>query len=128
MPPAAKKARQAKQQWASGSKHFESGMIEDLLELPVDPTFIPDISENDQNEDVNDWAFSLLDRPAEITEISDDSEPDEDMVEVHCGKRKHHEEDFERLDYAEACAARAAQTAKEFWADIMKPVCLLYPK
>lgn len=121
MPPATKKAMLAKKQRASRGSQFNSGRLEDLQELLVDPTFIPDISEEDTVENHDDWCFSLLDSPMEIQEISEESEPEE-VIEVDCGKRKACKVDSERLDLADNCAARAEQYLREFWDNFMKSV------
>jgi len=52
MPPAAKRAKQAKQQHPLGSKHFDSDIVDNLLQLSVDPLFVLDVNNADNpNED-----------------------------------------------------------------------------
>ena len=129
MPPPMKRAKQAKQQCSSGSKNFDHGLIDDLLQLSTDPNFIPDISDSDLDpENLNEghaWSFSLLDESnIQVGDEPGQSDSDE-VVEVHCGKRKERDEG-EKFDYVDTCAAQAAQKAHNFWAGIFNSVMSSY--
>ncbi|KAH7886453.1 hypothetical protein F5I97DRAFT_1928302 [Phlebopus sp. FC_14] len=129
-----KRQKQAKRQRASGAKVFNSGFIEDLLEIAIDPDYQLDATSDSNEADsdthsVTDISFNLMD-DSEIDEESTDSdgssvqsvrESDEDIV--YTGKRKI-DQDFvefegeETSDYVENCARHAAVSAHKFWADI----------
>ncbi|KAH7881694.1 hypothetical protein F5I97DRAFT_1933136 [Phlebopus sp. FC_14] len=130
-----KRQKQAKRQRASGAKVFNSGFIEDLLEIAIDPDYQLDATSDSNEADsdthsVTDMSFNLMD-DSEIDEESTDSdgssvqsvgESDEDIV--YTGKRKI-DQDFvefegeETSDYVENCIRHAAVSAHKFWADII---------
>jgi len=43
MPPLTKRQKQAKRQHASSAKYFNNALIEDLLEVYLDPDYLPEI-------------------------------------------------------------------------------------
>lgn len=136
MPPPTKRQKQAKQQRTSGLRSFHNGLVEDLLEITMDPDYQLDSQDaNSDNEDsfaVGDMSFSLLDCNIEdeLEQCSDKS----DSVDIVCvgEKRKCSNdkgilEEFEAEDapdYAEECAHKAVVSAHQFWADIMNSVSL----
>jgi hypothetical protein len=103
---------QAKQQCPLGSKHFDSGIVDDLSQLSANPLFVPDVNDADNPNEDHHWSFSLIDGSnVQVTDESRESDGDDEVIEVCCGKRKEHEEDSEKVDYADTCAAQAAQKA-----------------
>jgi hypothetical protein len=136
MPPPTKRQKQAKQQYASSSRCFDSELIEDVLEVFLDPDCVPVSdaeSEADSESNFNGaLSFSLIDD--NIGEASDNkSELDDEAameIVVHAtGEKRKSREDLletlaefeaeETVNYAEGCALRAAVSAQKFWADIM---------
>ena len=79
MPPPTKKQKQAKQQHASRGKYFHNGLVEDLLDITIDPNYQPneeDISKTDSDSStVLDMAFCLIDH-----DIGDESESSQMLV------------------------------------------------
>ncbi|KAG1885935.1 uncharacterized protein F5891DRAFT_1084862 [Suillus fuscotomentosus] len=119
MPPPTKRQKQAKQQYASSSRCFDNGLIEDVFEVFLDPDYVPVSdaeSEADSESDFNGaLSFSLID--GNIGEVSDnESELDDEAAMEIVVKAE------ETVDYAEGCARRAAVSAQKFWANIMSSV------
>ncbi|KAG1854906.1 hypothetical protein F4604DRAFT_1685912 [Suillus subluteus] len=136
MPPPTKRQKQAMQQYASSSRRFDNGLIEDVLEVFLDPDYVSVSdakSEADSESKFNGaLSFSLID--GNIGEASDNkSESDDEAameIVVHAtGEKWKSREDLletlaefeaeETVDYAEGCAWRAAVSAQKFWVDIM---------
>jgi len=106
-------------------KKNDSGLAAELLETCIDPNFIPDPTDvYEPNEYDHSWSFSLLNVHMEhIGDVSEGHDSEED-VEVQHGKRKEHEDDFEKVDCIEACATQGTRHACEFWAGILSSVIL----
>jgi hypothetical protein len=81
MPPPTERQKQAKQR-ASSSRWFDNGLIEDVLEVSLDPDYVPlsDLeSEVDSESNFNGaLSFSLIDN--DITEASDNKSKSNDEV------------------------------------------------
>lgn len=133
MPPPTKKQKQAKQQRASGGKYFHNGLVEDMLDITIDPNYQPnqkDDSETDSDSStVVDMAFCLIDH--DIGDESESSEGSDDEVICIGEKRKIDDDQKEvldeletqdSLDYMEKCASKAAASACTFWTNIMRRV------
>ncbi|KAG2033894.1 hypothetical protein BDR03DRAFT_1094091 [Suillus americanus] len=116
MPPPTKRQKQAKQQYASSSRCFDNGLIEDVFEVFLDPDYVPASdaeSEADSESDFNGaLSFSLID--GNIGEVSDNESESDDEAAMEIVV-----EAEETVDYAEGCARRAAVSAQKFWANIM---------
>ena len=140
MPPPTKRQKQARQQRASGAKCFHDGLVEDLLEMAMDPNYYQldrqdANSDEDNKEDsstVGDMSFSLFD-----CTVEGESEPcsEESDIDIICtGEKRKGCNDLEGVleefgaedapDYMEECAHKAAASAHHFWADMMNPVSL----
>ncbi|KAG1882691.1 hypothetical protein F4604DRAFT_1678201 [Suillus subluteus] len=136
MPPPTKRQKQAKQQYASSLRHFDNGLMEDVLEVFLDPDYVPVSdakSEADSESNFNGaLSFSLIDgdiaKASDNESMSDDEAAMEVVVHAMGEKRKSREdlldtlagfEAEETVDYAEECAQRAAVSAQKFWADVM---------
>ncbi|KAG2743880.1 hypothetical protein P692DRAFT_20895795 [Suillus brevipes Sb2] len=119
MPPPTKRQKQAKQQYASSSRCFDNGLIEDVFEVFLDPDYVPVSdaeSEADSESDFNGaLSFSLID--GNIGEVSDNESESDDEAAMEIVV-----EAEETVDYAEGCARRAAVSAQKFWANIMSSV------
>ena len=142
MPPLTKRQKQAKQQRASSAKCFSNALIEDLLEVYLDPDYLPetdgksDTDSNSSDSDSRTLSFSLIDEVEEVSDGNSESTSDceasmETMVNITGEKRKEREdildilaafEAEETVDFAEKCARRAAVSAQKFWAGIMGSV------
>ena len=133
--------RQAKQQRASQAKAFDSGFIEDLLEIALDPDYKsePDsdmepYSSSNADSLSNGMSFGLM-NTSEIEEDMRDSD-DEEEYDVDSGactdvsKWQWTGDDFTNTivqfqatdktdDYVEICAHQAAITAYQFWLKTM---------
>ncbi|KAG1828908.1 hypothetical protein EV424DRAFT_1344449 [Suillus variegatus] len=118
MPPPTKRQKQAKQQHASSLRCFDNGLIEDVLEVFLDPDYVPVSdaeSEADSESNFNGaLSFSLID--GNIGDASDnESESDDEAameIVVHAtGEKRKSREDLletlaefeaeETVDYAE---------------------------
>lgn len=108
MPPPTKRQKQAKQQYASSSRCFDNGLIEDVFEVFLDPDYVPVSdaeSEADSESDFNGaLSFSLID--GNIGEVSDNESESDDEAAMEIVV-----EAEETVDYAEGCARRAAVSA-----------------
>ena len=134
-----KRQRQAKQQRASQAKAFDSGFIEDLLEITLDqdyqPESEPDIDSESHCSDADfDLSINLMDN-SEIEEDmgdSDDEESDVDSPGLDVSKWQWIGDDLtnaiaqyqaadnsETDDYVAICACEAATTAHQFWPKTM---------
>ncbi|KAG2046062.1 hypothetical protein BDR06DRAFT_975817 [Suillus hirtellus] len=82
MPPPTKGQKQAKQQCASSSRHFDNGLIEDVLKVFLDPDYVLSSdaeSEVDSESNFNGaLSFSLID--SDIAEVSDNESKLDDEV------------------------------------------------
>jgi len=135
MPPPTKKQKKAKQQCVSGGKYFHNGLVEDLLDITIDPNYQSneeDYSETDSegSSTVMDMAFCLIDH--DIGDELESSECSDDEV-VCTGEKRKTDGDWQEevldeletqgsLDYVEECASKAAASACTFWANIMRRV------
>ena len=139
MPPLMKKQKQAKQQHSSGTQYFHNGLIEDLQEIAMDPTYLEDCEDNsktdsDSSTTIKDMSFGLFTTAYQLTNetVSDPSSDESDHDNICTGmKRKgsNNPEDVLREseaedtpDYMEECAWRAVISAHQFWAGIMSTV------
>ncbi|KAI6138250.1 hypothetical protein BKA82DRAFT_4021275 [Pisolithus tinctorius] len=116
MPPLMKKQKQARQQQASGTKYFDNGLVEDLLDISLDPSYEPDSGLQDDwdatDSDcsiVNDMSFSLLDCNVQESDGSGECKAQDDIVKFKAE---------DTLDYVEKCAHKAATCAQRFWDDV----------
>ncbi|KIO02003.1 hypothetical protein M404DRAFT_28230 [Pisolithus tinctorius Marx 270] len=116
MPPLTKKQKQARQQQASGTKYFDNGLVEDLLDISLDPSYEPDSGLQDDwdatDSDcsiVNDMSFSLLDCNVQESDGSGECKAQDDIVKFKAE---------DTLDYVEKCAHKAATCAQRFWDDV----------
>jgi hypothetical protein len=126
MPPLKKRARQAKQQRASGGKCFNAGLVEELLDIEMDPTYAPEGSPEVADEaelDANfPWAFSLLEP---IEEAGTD---EEGLTEVGSKRNmdgleeEYSEDETGGLDFEAECAEATARRICEFWEKVFAPV------
>ncbi|KAF8526566.1 hypothetical protein BU17DRAFT_62059 [Hysterangium stoloniferum] len=120
MAPPTRRQKHAKSQWTHGAKCFNNGLIEDLLDIVLDPDYEPNDGSDSEDEvhfetHIGGMSFSLM----------DDSEVEEESVDGDkSGKKRNHwhEGDLdefvaeETVDYTEQCAHKAAH---HFWAGIM---------
>ncbi|KAI6138245.1 hypothetical protein BKA82DRAFT_28230 [Pisolithus tinctorius] len=116
MPPLTKKQKQARQQQASGTKYFDNGLVEDLLDISLDPSYEPDSGLQDDwdatDSDcsiVNNMSFSLLDCNVQESDGSGECKAQDDIVKFKAE---------DTLDYVEKCAHKAATCAQRFWDDV----------
>jgi len=133
MPPLTKRQKQAKRQCTSGTKYFDNGLVDDLLDLTLDPNYQPLDSEDDFDATDSDcsMSFSLLDCNVQESDgsESDHWSSDESGSDICTGEKRKHQEDilteFEieaTPDYVEMCARKAATHAQRFWASVMTSV------
>lgn len=80
MPPPSKKARLAQEQRAEGSRSFGSGLLNDIEDLCIDPSYVPSVEDNDSDED--------SDTPLEPELIFEDSDTEIGEEEVEDVVRK----------------------------------------
>ncbi|KIJ28803.1 hypothetical protein M422DRAFT_269852 [Sphaerobolus stellatus SS14] len=120
MPPIGKKVRLAKQQRASGSHTFHSGIAEDLQEASADANYVleasqSDLSDHDEGdfESGRDWAFSFIDNMDRAECITDSSEDEDEEIAVG-QKRKNHATHPEGESY-EIFVQKEASKFGEFW-------------
>jgi hypothetical protein len=129
MPPLKKRARQAKQQRTSGGKCFNAGLVEELLDIEMDPTCAPEGSPEDTDDaelDANfSWAFSLLE-PTE--EAGMDEEGPTELIQVGSKRNmdgfeeEYSEDETGGLDFEAECAEATARRICEFWEKVFAPV------
>ncbi|KAG1794945.1 hypothetical protein EV424DRAFT_1353732 [Suillus variegatus] len=132
MPPPTKRQKQAKQQHASSSRCFDNGLIEDVLEVFLDPDYVPVSdaeSEADSESNFNGaLSFSLID--GNIGDASDnESESDDEAameIVVHAtGEKRKSREDLletlaefeaeETVDYAEGQYVPFIENLGDIW-------------
>jgi len=133
MPPPTKRQKQAKQQCASGIKYFDNGLVQDLLDIAVDPDYQLDGQDESETTDsdhstVDGMSFNFFDfnLPEELTDHAEEL-PADDIVctgekRINLGMDLDAEDNAP--DYAEQCAYEAAVSARTFWANIMSSVSL----
>ncbi|KIK40792.1 hypothetical protein CY34DRAFT_107603 [Suillus luteus UH-Slu-Lm8-n1] len=134
MPPSTKRQKQAKQQYASSSRCFDNGLIEDVLEVFLDSDYVP-VSDNESEADSKsnfngELSLSLID--GNIGEASDnESESDDEaameIVVYATGEKQKDREDLletlaefeaeETVDYAEG-GHEASETAQTLYVNI----------
>ncbi|KAF9223012.1 hypothetical protein BS17DRAFT_767390 [Gyrodon lividus] len=137
MPPLTKKQKQAKHQRASGTKYFNNGLIEDLLDIALDPDYQPNDKDDASDSDtpsVEVMAFSLMDDVHSTIGSVDSTDSDESLEELDdeticIGEKQKGQDDFEEAptvfeaeepsDYVEQCAQKAAAAAHRLWRGLM---------
>ena len=135
MPPANKRSKRAKAQRAAGGRFFDNGLADSLLELAIDPTYVPSDSSAGSDDDDNDpggepeggWAFSLFDEEEtgltasrEEEQVTPTGAKKRVMIEAVDSSDSESELDAETEDYIAVCAMGAANTAKSFWNEVLK--------
>ncbi|KAL4079930.1 hypothetical protein V8B97DRAFT_2020682 [Scleroderma yunnanense] len=101
--------KQAQHQHVSGTKYFNSDLVDDLLDITLNPNYQPDFNHDLDATDsdcsvVKDMSFSLLD--CNIQESDGNAILTEFEIE-------------HTPDYAEMCACKAATHAQRFWTSVM---------
>ena len=135
MPPANKRSKLAKAQRAAGGRFFDNGLADSLLELAIDPTYVPSDSSAASDDNDNDsggepeggWAFSLFDEeesgltaPREEEQVTPTGAKKRVMTEAVDSSDIESEPEAETEDYIAVCAMGAASTAKSFWNEVLK--------
>jgi len=89
MPALKKRALNAKQQRLSGSNTFNSGLMESLSELVIDPTYVPDDESGEEDTDEFPCVFTLIEGRVESVDLEEDKEVN--SVTINIGEKRSHE-------------------------------------
>ncbi|KAL4071577.1 hypothetical protein V8B97DRAFT_2023733 [Scleroderma yunnanense] len=114
------------------TKYFHSGLIEDLQNIAMDPTYLDnsgDDSKNDFNSStIEDMSLGLFtDKLTDETVSESSEESDSDIIYIAMAKKHSNNpekalEEFKAEDAPddmEKCAHRAIVTAHQFWTGVM---------
>lgn len=132
-----KRQRQAKCQRATGRKTFDTGFIQDPLEVTTDPNYLPEsdvdgLSDTDSTRS-SEISFTFLDESG-IEDEPDNSDSNEDSTQdsgsdsgsnLDLARKRMRTGAEETRDYVEQHAHHAAAVAHKIWLGIEHVVCII---